>query len=345
MTFLTTLKSTALAGALTVSLSAMATIAAAQDSVTLKLADQFPLTHIGSRVGAQALIAELEARSDGAIQIRHFPAEQLAKASGLLDAVRNRVTDIALVGVVYNTDKLPLTSAAELPGLFEDSIAASKAFEAYIQNDLLEREYLPLGVRPLWGTVTPPYQLMMAKGEGISEISELEGVKLRVAGATGELIAKSLGAVPVKVPASDLYLGLQRGTVNGAVYNPASVFGYKIEEVLSAVSTNASLGAVAFALLVNEDVWQGLTEEQRNTIEEVAADVRLSFTEAFDAGNTKAFDKLAESGVTVFDLPAETQAQMNDMLGAVRDTWVEQVSGRGLPAQEMLDAYQARLAE
>ena len=55
MKILTTLKGAALAGAL----SAMATIAVAQDSITLKLADQFPLTHVGSRVGSQALIAAL----------------------------------------------------------------------------------------------------------------------------------------------------------------------------------------------------------------------------------------------------------------------------------------------
>ncbi|WP_165978856.1 TRAP transporter substrate-binding protein DctP [Antarcticimicrobium luteum] len=331
--------------ALAAALSTAATLGAAEETVTLKLADQFPLTHVGSRVGSQALIQALEERSEGRITIRHFPAEQLAKASGLLDAVRNRVTDIALVGVVYNTDKLPLTSAAELPGLFENSVEASKAFEKYITTDLLEREYLPLGVRPLWGTVTPPYQLMLAEGDGIAEMSELGGMKLRVAGATGELIAKSMGAVPVKVPASDLYLALQRGTVNGAIYNPPSVFGYKIEEVLSAVSDNASLGAVAFALLVNEDVWQSLSEEDRAVIQSVAADVRLSFTQAFETANQKAFDKLAGAGVTVFSLPPETQAAINENLGAVRDIWVEQVGARGLPAREMLDAYQARLAE
>lgn len=339
MKLMTIFRSAAIAGAV----STFGTLATAQDGVSLKFADQFPLTHVASKVGSQTFIETLEDRSDGRISIRHFPAEQVAKASGLLDAVRNRVTDMALVGVVYNTDKLPLTSAAELPGLFTESVEASKAFEAYIQTELLEREYLPLGVRPIWGTVTPPYQLMMAEGEGISDMSELNGQKLRVAGATGELIAKSLGAVPVKVPASDLYLALQRGTVNGAIYNPPSVFGYKIEEVLSAVSSNASLGSVAFALLVNEDVWQGLSDEDQALIQEVASEVRQTFSEAFQQANTSALNRLEEAGVTVFELPAETKQAMDESLGEVRDVWVEQVSGRNLPAQEMLDAFNAHL--
>lgn len=339
MNIMKTLKGLARAGALV----AMAGAANAQDAITLKLADQFPLTHVGSKLGAQAFIKGIEERSGGAIKIQHFPAEQIAKAAGLLDAVRNRVTDIAMVGIVYNTDKMPLTSGAELPGLYSTAEAGSAAFSKYISNELLEREYLKLGVRPLYGTVTPPYQLMLAEGDGISDIGELEGVKLRVAGATGELIAKSLGAVPVKVPASDLYLALQRGTVNGAIYNPPSVFGYKIEEVLGAVSNNASLGSTAFAMLVNEDVWQGLTPEQQGMIQEIATRTQNDFAAAFDQANTNAYQKLTDVGVTVFALSPETLAAMDERLAAVRAEWVSQVSARGLPAQEMLDAFIAHL--
>lgn len=326
-------------------LSTAAAVAQAQDSITIKFADQFPLTHIASRIGSQPFKAELEERSGGRIKVQHFPAEQIAKAAGLLDAVRNRVTDIALVGVVYNTDKLPLTSGAELPGLYNDSVMASRAFDAFLKEDLTEREYLPLGIRPLWGTVTPPYQMMFSEVEAITDMSEMKGKKMRVAGATGELIAQALGAVPVKVPASDLYLALQRGTVNGAIYNPPSVFGYKIEEVLSSVSNNATLGSVAFALLVNEDVWNGLSEEDRALIAETASDVREDFSRLYEEDFQKSYETLAGMGVNIFSLPPEAESQMTEMLGSVIDTWVQQVSARGLPAQEMLDKFTARLGE
>lgn len=325
--------------------AAMTGAAGAQDTITLKIADQFPLTHIGSKLGIQAVKAGVEEKSGGEMQIQLFPAEQISKAAGLLDAVRNRVTDMAMVGVVYNTDKLPLTSAAELPGMIAGTISGNNAFNGYIREDLLEREYLKLGVRPLYGTLTPPYQMMFAEGGGISDIAELEGMKLRVAGATGELIAKSLGAVPVKVPASDLYLALQRGTVNGAIYNAPSVFGYKIEEVLSAVSNNASLGSVAFAFLINEDVWKGLTPEQQTILQEVANETQQNFARTFDEFDRGSYGKLEEAGVTVFSFPPATLAAMDQKLGAVRDEWVAQVSARGLPAQDMLEAFRLRAAE
>lgn len=339
MTTKTMLHRLFLAGMLTTAAFA----AHAQETITLKLADQFPLTHIASREGSQALISALEEISGGAIKVQHFPAEQIAKAGGLLDAVRNRVTDLALVGVVYNTDKLPLTSVAELPGLYDDSVVASQAFTEYLKEDLTQREYLPLGVRPLWGTVLPPYQLMFAAGGDITDVSELEGQKMRVAGATGEMIANALGAVPVKIPASDLYLALQRGTVNGAIWNAPSAFGYKIEEVLASVSNNASLGSITFALLVNEDVWQSLSEENRALIEEAVAEARVNFSLRFEENLEEAYIKMEKAGVNVFALPQETRAVISERLAGVRASWVEQVSDRGLPALEMLNAFTTRL--
>ncbi|WBU52431.1 TRAP transporter substrate-binding protein DctP [Paracoccus sp. SCSIO 75233] len=334
------LKGVALAGIL----AAGGSVAFAQE-VTLKWADQFPLTHTSSRIAAQPFITEIEERSNGRIKIQHFPAEQLAKGAGLLDAVRNRVADMALIIPNYNSDKLPLTSAGELPGLFTESVAATEGFNAYITQDLLEREYLPLRVRPLWGTVTPPYQIMFREGHTVRNVSALRGEKLRVPGSTGELIAKALGGVPVKVPASDLYLALQRGTVDGALYNAPSIIAYKIEDVTSSISRNGSFGAVTTALIINDDVWEDLSGEDRALIQEVADDIRKAYAEGYEAETQEAYQKMEAAGVEVVSLPDDALAAVSDKLESVRDAWVGQLSARGLPAQEMLDAYVTRLAE
>lgn len=317
----------------------------AQEKIVLKYADQFPLTHAGSKLSAQPFKQMVEERSEGRIEVQLYPAEQLAKAAGLLDAVRNRVTDIAMVGVVYVSDRMPLTSAVELPGLFTDSVAGSAAFTKLAQNDLLESEYLRNGVRPLFTMVTPPYQAMFAKKTELNDVSELEGVKMRAAGATGELIASSLGAVPVRVPASDLYLALERGTVDGAIYNPPSLFAYKIEEVLSSITTNASLGTVAFAALVNEDVWQGLPEDARKVVSEVATEIGETMAAGFKDQTGSAYEKLEGLGIKLIELSPETQAQFTDKLQSVEAEWVKQMEGRGLPGQATLDAYRSYLQE
>lgn len=319
--------------------------ALAQEKIVLKYADQFPLTHAASKLSAQPFKQMLEERSGGRIEVQLFPAEQLAKAAGLLDAVKNRVTDIAMVGIVYVTDKMPLTSAVELPGLFDDAVTGSAAFTKLAQNELLEIEYLRNGVRPLFSMVAPPYQLMFAERTELNDVSELEGVKLRAAGATGELIAGALGAVPVRVPASDLYLALERGTVDGAIYNPPSLFAYKIEEVLASITTNASLGTVAFAAFVNEDVWQGLPEDVRTLIQEVSQEVGENMAAEFQAQTEDAYKRLDELGIELIELSPEVQAQMRERLAAVEAEWISQMEGRGLEGEAILETYKSYLAE
>ena len=63
----------------------MATASQAADKIVLKYADQFPLTHTGSKLSAQPFKKMIEERSNGAIEVQLYPAEQLAKAAGLLD--------------------------------------------------------------------------------------------------------------------------------------------------------------------------------------------------------------------------------------------------------------------
>ncbi len=170
-------------------------------------------------------------------------------------------------------------------------------------------------------------------------------MKLRAAGATGELIASSLGAVPVRVPASDLYLALDRGTVDGAIYNPPSLFAYKIEEVLASITTNASLGTVAFAAFVNEDVWKGLPEDVRQLITEVSNEIGDTMAAKFKEQSDVAYTKLDELGVKLIELSPEVQAQFNDRLQSVETEWVSQMEGRNLPGRAILDAYRSYLQE
>lgn len=317
--------------------------ALAQDKIAIRYADQFPPTHLLSRLSGQAFKQLIEERSNGRIEVTLFPGEQLAKAAGMLDAVKNNIADIGTVGTVYITDRMPLTSVAELPGLFDNAMAGSTAGRALVEDFLLEREYLRNGVRPLWFLAIPPYQLMFTKENQLASMADLSGQKLRVSGAVSEFVANVLGAVPVKMSAGDLYLGLQRGTVDGAIYNPPSVFGYKVEELLGSVTKNASLGSATFVGVVNENFWKGLPEDVRQLITEVSAEVNVKMAEGFQADTDASYAKLEELGIKLIELSPEMLEEFGNRLTEVENAWISQMNARGLPAEETLNTYRASL--
>lgn len=321
------------------------TSAHAQQPITLRLAHQFPPSHYVSKLAVEPFIKLVEERSKGRVKIEQFPAEQLAKAAGMFDAVKNRVADIAYVGMTYVTAKIPLTSVAELPGMYSDSVIATRALDVLIKGELLEREYLSNGMRPLFATVTPPYQLLLAKKGPVNDISDVQGVKVRAAGSTAELVAKAIGAIPVRVSSSDTYLAVERGTIDGMIYTSAGALGFKLENNLTSVTTNASLGSLAFGLMINEAVWKGLPQDVRDLLTQVSNEVGPATAASFKKEYADSDQKLRAAGVKVYELSPKVQGQFNDRLASVQAAWVDQTNARGLPAKEIIAKFRALLLQ
>lgn len=318
---------------------------AAADVVTVRISEHFPITHLGSRVGAQAFIQRVEELAPGRVRFEHYPGEQLARAAGQLDAVRTGVADMAVVGLVYVTGQMPLSTVVEIPGLYVNAMQGARAFAHLARNDLLEMEYLPHGVRPLFNFVVTPFQLLRKEKEPLTDLAQLRGEPLRVAGATGELIANAIGATGVAISPTDIFLSLERGVVDGAISNPASMLVYNAEQILESFTTNASLGNVAFALLVNERTWQRWPEDVRAAMLEAGLEAGEGVAQAYYDADQATFAKLREMGKTVYELSDEVQAQMSEALQAVERRWLDQMAQRNLPGEEILARFQEYLEQ
>ncbi|WP_370302260.1 TRAP transporter substrate-binding protein DctP [Pseudooceanicola sp.] len=316
---------------------------ATAQEITLRYADQFPLTHVGYKMVSAAFIEKIEARSEGRIKIQHFPAQQLAKAAGLMDAAKNRVADLSFIVNTYTADRLPLLTVTDLPGLFSDATAGGVAVNALLENDAVLENYLSEGVRPLFAMAIPPSQLLLAKSVDVTDLDDLRGLKIRASGATTELAVKSLGMVPVRMPPSDMYLALERGTIDGTVFNVPNMFSYKLDEVLEATTVNAGLGQTSMTMIINEALWQSLSEQDRADLTAVSAEMGATLSAEFQALTEQSYDRLPEAEITAITLSDATLAQMNDAMEEVRKDWVDQMNARGLPGGEVLQAFQDAL--
>lgn len=332
------LKVTALAG----SLAALPILAAAEE-ITLRYADQFPLTHVGSTMISAAFIEKIEERSEGRIKIQHFPAQQLAKAAGLMDAAKNRISDVSFIINTYTADRLPLLTVTDLPGLFTDAGAGGVAVNALLQDESVLNSYLAEGVRPLFAMAIPPSQLLLANSIEVNSLEDIKGLKIRASGSTTELTVKSLGMIPVRMPPSDMYLALERGTIDGAVFNVPNMFSYKIDEVLEATTVNAGLGQTSMTMVINESVWQSLSDENRAALSEVAAEMGASVSDEFQSLTNASYERLPGANIDAITLSDETVSLMNVAMEEVRQDWVRQMESRGLPGAEILETFKASL--
>lgn len=308
-------------------------------ALDLKMSDQFPIQHTISAEGTKAFFDYIEAHPEADLTIKHFPAGQLGKPNAQLDLVQDRVADIAMVGISYVPEKLPISTMMELPQLYDQSFGGYETIRRMAQDELNEAEFAKAGITPLWSVVTPQYQLLLTRKDPITDIADLKGVKARVAGATAELVASALGLTPVRMPAPDLYVALERGTLDAAVYSLSVLQSYKLEEVTSSYTSNASLGGVSFIAFMNTGVWEGLTSEQQTVVRAASDAAGFATACALLKNEVKTIEVLNGMGKTVYELDEKTLGQFTDALSGVSSTWTENMDSRGVPGTKMLARF------
>lgn len=312
---------------------------------TLRVADSFPTTHQYSK-NTQNWLDLVSEKTDGRIAFQYFPAEQLAKSADLLDAAQNGLADIVYAPPLYLSDRLPLSTVTALPlvGNVTDQQALNDAFNTLALNELNEAEVLPLGVRTIRSLVTAPYQIM-AREEKIETLEDLQGAKMRSSGGVQESSVESLGAVPVAIPAPDLYPALQRGTVDGTLFNLPTAAGYKLQEQLMYSTDNLNLGLFPVLYVINEDVWQSLPEDIQTALVEAAREVVPPVIEADKKGVEDFRAGLEENGGGLYQIDEAELAQWNERLLPVRNGWVERLEAQSKPARAILDRWTELVTE
>lgn len=129
--------------------------AAAEDVIKLKVTHLFPNSvHLWAH-GGQIMVDEIEKASSGQVKFTVFPSGQLGKDT--LSTVATGLADIGIVIPTYSPEKLPLSSVAELPGLYENARESSQKMWEIANPDgvLGQAEYGTQGVRVLIANVQP----------------------------------------------------------------------------------------------------------------------------------------------------------------------------------------------
>lgn len=323
----------------------LATGSALAQEFNLRVADSFPTTHQYSK-NTQDWLDLVTEKTDGRITFQYFPAEQLAKSADLLDAAQNGLADIVYAPPLYLSDRLPLSTVTALPlvGNVTDQQALNDAFNSLALNELNKAEVLPLGVRTIRSLVTAPYQIMSRKGK-ITSLEEMAGAKMRSSGGVQERSVENLGAVPVAIPAPDLYPALQRGTVDGTLFNLPTAAGYKLQEQLEYSTDNLNLGLFPVLYVINENVWQTLPEDIQTAMIEAAREVVPPVIEADKKGVVDFRKGVEENGGGLYQIDADQLAMWNERLAPVRDDWVERLEAQSKPAQAILDRWTELVTE
>ena len=111
-------------------------------------------------------------------------------------------------------------------------------------------------------------------------------------------MVKGFGAIPTPVEVAELPTALMTGVVVGQENPLTMIASNNLNEVQSHLAMTGHMRAV-LAVFINEEVWQGLTEEQRTAISKVLDDEAKRSLELAKESEAKLVDELKGRGMTV----------------------------------------------
>ena len=237
----------------------------------------------------------VEKNSGGEIKVVRYPSGELYDPKAEIEAVARGNLDMGVLHVAFVGSRSPVL---EFIGSFGAQGCWDSPEHYYRFVDLpavqkMAREEFKNKVNAHLLAMLP-YGITMvgSRKEPIRTIEDFKGQKLRTSGSDQATVYRALGAVPTDLSSGEVYMALQRGTIDGAMSGPMRWYLSKWYEVCPYLTQDYSLPYMSFWLAMNYDVWEKLSQSHQNILTDAAQEIK-QWARSYSAKETQdAYDKL-----------------------------------------------------
>lgn len=237
----------------------------ATEQVTLKFGHYFSEQDSVGR-SAEHWANLVEEKSEGNITVEVYPNEQLVSGSNGLQATGEGTIDLYTIVPSYISGQIPIFDFFGLPVLdpeytYEKMYDITEEASPILDEHLAQENVQNLGVIHTTG------RSELFSNVPIKSIDDLDGLKLRGIGGMLDEVVQDAGASTVFLSASELYLALQTGTIDGMTTSYTSYVADSLYEV-APYWLRVGLVQYPMFLFMNADKWNSLTSEQQSILNE-----------------------------------------------------------------------------
>lgn len=240
---------------------------------------------------------ELQSLSGGTMAIDLYPSGQLGSERELIELLQIGSLAMTKVSASPLESFVPEMKIFNIPYLFRDKQHYLNVLDSEVGQALLDAPtavklrglgYFDAGSRSFYSTKKP-----------INTPDDLTGLKIRVQESqTAMRMVSSLGGSPTPVSWGELYTALQQGVVDGAENNPPSFYLSHHYEVAPYFTLDEH-SAVPDVLLMSDYVWQHLTAQQRQWVQQAVAVAVQYQRKQWQIDTEHALQQVAADGVTI----------------------------------------------
>jgi len=228
---------------------------------------------------SQEFADEVNKRTGGKVHITVFPSGTLNPPFETFNAIKTGIAQIGAAAVGYSAQIMPLNK------LFGDALMgiptakeASGLWTTALKNmPELKNEFE--GMHLLWVGSTLPLSIGTYK-KPINKLEDFNGLVMRFPPGL-EPLAKTWGASPISIAPGDLYVALQKGTVEGFMGGSEMLKAMRLAEYIKYITSVSMVFGLSYTGM-NIKTWESLPPDVQkvfNDLTEWAEALQLKYTE------------------------------------------------------------------
>jgi len=271
----------------------------AANTITIRLGNVVPTNH-PENLACEKFKEIVEEKSDGRIKVEVYPNNQLGDQVEELEGTKLGTQEMLMGGTAMVARYYPKLNVMEIPYLIRDNdtyfrFMNSETGKGFIQGVIDEVNIRPIGYAPRGFRE-------LTSNKPVYSIKDVQGLKVRVPEAPTLLeFWKSVGASPTPMGFSEVYMALATNTID-AQENPLSlILSAKFFEVQKYVILTDHTLNMSW-LLINEDFYQGLSDDLKAIVDEAGNEV-TQFVQEVNAEMEKGYvEKLEAEGMEFIEV-------------------------------------------
>ena len=316
----------------------LATPALAQSKIEWRMVTSWPKNLPGPGVTAQRLADRIGALSDGRLTIKLYSAGEIVPGLGVFDAVSNGTAQIAHTAPLFWSRKFPAAPLFTAGPFGLTPIEHITWINQGGGQALWDRLYEPAGIKPFMAGNTG-YQMGGWFKKPLENLGDLKGLKIRMPGLGGAVLTR-LGAVPVSLPPSEIFISLKTGVIDATEFlgpfSDAAMGFHKAANYYYSPGFHEPNGTGE--ALVSRSALDTLPKDLQAIVEAACAAENIFSLGESEWNNATSLKKLVEEdGVEVREYPAEIVSAAKS---ATREV-MEELSRKDEITAEIVSSYQS----
>jgi len=255
---------------------------------TLRLATVLPINHHSTH--SLELFAKLvEQKASGTVKVPVYPAGQLFSDKDMMKAVPSGALDIGCVTLSMWGGLVPTVMALDLPLYFKDRSHVWRGIDGEA-GEVMKRDLEGVGAKLLYWNDGGKFEF--ASKMPLRTLEDFKGKRIRVVGEIQSVSVQAAAAAPALLGGGEVYMALQRGTVDGAISVVPSFWERKYYEVTKYLSDINIYNFCVYGVLMNLQKWNSLPADTQKIFLDCAKQAQEWGRKECEKMDVEAYDKL-----------------------------------------------------